>query len=374
MKRFLLCQTILLILIMTMVVFSQNKPDDLPFTPPVSIEPFQPVFHFAPVNQDTTNSCWSFATTSFIESEVYRIHGREIKLSVMFPVYYAFLEKARVFVETKGTSLFMPGDLFPMVIEMVRIHGIVPESVYQGRANGKQTYNHRLMEEEIKDLKKEIINNQRWDQEWVQARVRAILDTHLGAPPVSFTFNGSTYTPKQFAEAQVDLVWDDYLLVMSFTYAPFNTFAVLRVPDNWKKIDRYFNVPLGQFYMSMISALKNGYSVAIDGDIGEPGRIGKKDVAYIPAYDIPGAYINQQAREYRFDKNLTTDDHLMHIVGYTAIGGNDWFLVKDSWRDAFEGAQKGYFFYNADFARLKILAFLTHKDAVPEISALSDKQ
>ena len=92
----------------------------------------------------------------------------------------------------------------------------------------------------------------------------------------------------------------------------------------------------------MKSALSGNYSVAIDGDIGEPGRIGLKDVCYIPDDDIPGNYINQQAREYRFDKGITTDDHLMHMIGFTHYQGNDWFLIKDSWRDAWEGEHKGY--------------------------------
>jgi len=54
----------------------------------------------------------------------------------------------------------------------------------------------------------------------------------------------------------------------------------------------------------------------------------------------------------------------MHIVGMTESGGHDWFLVKDSWRDAWQGKHKGYFLYRGDFAKLKILAYLVHKDAV----------
>jgi bleomycin hydrolase len=118
----------------------------------------------------------------------------------------------------------------------------------------------------------------------------------------------------------------------------------------------------------MKTALNNGFTLAIDGDINEPGRMGEQDICIIPAYDIPGAYINQEARDYRFDKGVTEDDHLMHIVGYGEVEGEDWFLVKDSWRDAFEGTHKGYFFFHKDYAKLKILAYLVHKDGVPAIT------
>ena len=57
----------------------------------------------------------------------------------------------------------------------------------------------------------------------------------------------------------------------------------------------------------------------------------------------------------------------MHIIGHKKIDGKDWFLVKDSWRDAFEGKHKGYFFFTDDFIKLKVLAYLIHKEAIPEI-------
>jgi bleomycin hydrolase len=116
-----------------------------------------------------------------------------------------------------------------------------------------------------------------------------------------------------------------------------------------------------------VTALSHGFSVAFDGDIGEPGRLGKSDVCFVPAFDIPSDYVDQEARDYRFDRKISTDDHLMHMVGYLKYEGQDWFLVKDSWRDAWEGRFKGYFLYHADFVRLKVLAYLVHKDAVPEI-------
>jgi len=347
---------------------AQNAVDELPFVTPQEVEELRPRFHFAPVNQDTTNACWSFSTLSFIESELQRINGQSIKLAEMYPVYYGFIEKAKRFVETRGESRFKPGDLFTTVVEVIQTYGILPEEVYRGQVVERPTRNHGRMEEEIEELKKRIVNEGLWNESTVVEEVKRILNKYLGEPPSSFSFRGETFTPQTFAEKYVNLPWDEYLFITSFGYASFNSFIVLNVPDNWKQIDRYFNVQLNDFYSSMKTALSNGYTLAIDGDNSEPGRIGRLDVCYIPDYDIPSAYINQAARDYRFDQGATEDDHLMHIVGYSEVNGEDWFLVKDSWRDAWEGTHKGYFFNHGDFLKLKILAYMVHKDGVPGIT------
>ena len=334
---------------------------------PETLNAFKPLFHFPPVNQDTTNVCWSFATLSFIESEMERLNGQSVKLAVMFPVYYAFIEKTKQYVASKGNSRLMPGDLFPTVIEIIQTYGILPEEAYHGQADSSLCYNHLKLETEIEELKSVIKMDDLWDEAAVLKKLTAILDRYLGRPPGTFMYQGKSYTAKSFAARFVNLPWPDYLLVTSFSYAPFWSFVRLEVPDNWQHLDRYYNVPLGVFYRGIIAAVKNGYSLAIDGDINEPGRQGKIDSCFIPPYDIPSVAIDQAARDYRFDYKITTDDHLMHIVGYLRNGGEDLFLVKDSWRDAWEGRFKGYFFFHGDYIRLKVLAYLVHKDAVPEI-------
>jgi len=355
-------------LILSKNTIAQISVDDLPYKIPQDIVELRPRFHFAPVNQDTTNACWSFSTLSFIESELQRINGQSVKLAEMYPVYYGFVEKVKKFVETHRKSRFKPGDLFTTVVEVIQTYGIVPEEAYRGQVVERPTRNHEQMESEIEELKNQIIDNDMWDESTVIADLKLILDKYLGEPPSSFSFRGETLTPVTFAEKYVNLPWDEYLFITSFGYASFHSFTVLEVPDNWRKINRYYNVSLDEFYSSMKTALTTGFSLVIDGDISEPGRIGALDVCYIPEYDIPGSFINQSARDYRFDEGVTTDDHLMHIVGYGEIDGQDWYLVKDSWRDAFEGTHKGYFFYHGDYAKLKILAFMVHKDGVPAIA------
>ena len=104
-------------------LYGQNKYKDLSteaaFTYPEKIEEFNPVFHFPPVNQDNTHICWSFSALSFIESEMQRFGRDKVKLSVNYPMYYAFILKAEYYVQTRGRSHFSAGDLFGTVIASI---------------------------------------------------------------------------------------------------------------------------------------------------------------------------------------------------------------------------------------------------------------
>ncbi len=335
---------------------------------PQSIKPFKAIFHFPAMNQDTTNSCWSFSTLSFVESEAHRLGLKPVKLAVMFPVYFAFIEKARRFVRTKGESRFGPGDLFTGVTDIIQKYGMVPQSVYRGQVRNSETYNHIELESRLKQLMNEVKTLRLWDEDLVVAKVRQILDEELGPPPLHFMYEGHSYTPRSFRDTFVALPWKDYLMVTSFLYAPAYQFTELKVPDNWAHQKKYFNVPLTVFYNSLKQAVRTGFSVAFDSDIVEPGRMGKQDVTFVPPFDIPSSHIDAYARELRFENGSTSDDHLMHIIGFHRFEGDDWFLVKDSWRTAWQGAQKGYYFFHGDYIKLKVLAYLVHKDGIPQIT------
>ena len=64
-----------------------------------------------------------------------------------------------------------------------------------------------------------------------------------------------------------------------------------------------------------------------------------------------------------------SDDHDLHVVGITTKDGRDWFLVKDSWSSAWNNDHPGYYFFHEDYVKLKMLAFLVHRDAVKELLA-----
>ncbi len=341
---------------------------------PMRVEEFEPLFHFDAQNQDTTLVCWSFSTTSFLETEMKRVGLEPVRLSRMFPVYCVFLEKAKRFVATKGESRFAPGDLFSGVLETIKRYGMVPEDAYRGQAHVRATYNHNALYRSLDSLMRLVKSQRQWNEKRVLAKVIPILNAHLGKPPKEFEYEGAAYTPETFLNDVVRLPWDEYILVTSFSYAPFDSFVELRVPDNWAHRKNFFNVPLATFTAGVREALDNGYSLAIDADISEPSYTETKIYAIIPPFDIPTSAITQEAREFRFENGSTTDDHLMHIVGYRQFNGQDWYLVKDSWGTAFEERPLGYFFFHDSYVQLKVLAYLVHRDGIPSIARRLPKQ
>ncbi len=273
-------------------------------------------------------------------------------------------------MEKQGDSRFSPGDLFAGVLDIVRQYGAMPAAAYEGVKGPQTVYNHAALYRELDQLMRSVKQRQDWDEARVSGLVLAILDRYLGRPPATFTWNGTHYTPRSFADEVVRLPWDQYLLVTSFTYAPFGRFVPLNVPDNWKHNANFFNVPLDRFESSLRSAVGHGYTAAIDADISEPSYEQTKQYAFIPVTDIAADSLTQEMRERLFDSGATTDDHLMHVVSYRAFDGQDWYLVKDSWRTAWEGPNQGYMFVHSSYVRMKVLAYLVHRDAVPEIARM----
>jgi bleomycin hydrolase len=212
-------------------------------------------------------------------------------------------------------------------------------------------------------------DNQIWDEDLVIGMIRSILDQTMGRPPETVRWDGTDYTPQDFLTRVCQLDPGAYVELMSTLSEPMWQRGEYRVPDNWWHGADYVNVPLDVWYGAILHAVKSGYTVAIGGDVSEPGLYGPADIAVVPSFDIPGAYIDQSSREMRFYNHTTTDDHGIHLVGHTVVDGHDWFLIKDSNRSSRLGQLKGYYMYRDDYVRLKMLTFMVHRDAVLDILA-----
>ncbi len=336
---------------------------------PQSAAEFQPVPHLSCLNQGETAVCWSFATSSFLESEMARLKHEPVRLSVMYAVYCQYLEKARRFVQTKGASRFSCGDLFAGGMEVCRQYGAVPACVYDKQPEGKFPDQHPMYAE-LEDYMQEIKRQGKWDEARVLSRVKRILNRHLGEPPKKFVFNEKTCTANSFLADVVKLPWADYLMVTSFESAPLNAFTEFKVPDNWRHSTNFFNISLPVFYESLKDAVRAGFSVAVSIDTTEPSYEITGRHCLIPAFDLPAGSITQEARELRFQDGGTSDDHAIHIIGYNSFGGEDWFLAKDSWKTAWRDGNQGCLFLHSSYVKLKVLAFIVHRDGVPQVTAL----
>ncbi len=333
---------------------------------PASPEVFEAEFHFPPVAQYLTGTCWSFSATSFLESEVYRITGQKIKISEMHTVYYEYLEKARHFVRRRGDFRLGQGSESNAVLRMIKLYGAVPLDVYPGYLDDER-HDHSRLSAEIRSYLDYVKEQDIWDEEYVLEHVKTILDRYLGEPPTTFEYAGRLMTPHVFVDEVLRISTDDYVCVMSTLSVPFYTQGEFDAPDNWWRDSSYYNLPLDEWYGIIIKAIDNGYTLVIGGDVSEPGWNGFEDAAIVPDFDIPRAYINQDSREYRMYYDISSDDHGVHMVGHTVIDGRDWFLVKDSGRSGRWGQFEGYYFIRDDYIRLKMLTFTVHRDMIEEI-------
>jgi bleomycin hydrolase len=348
------------------VLVSSLPPDQVPGSP----EAFKQIPHLPPVPQYYTGTCWSFATTSFLESEVIRTSGREIKLSEMATVYWEYLAKASRFMAERGDSLFSEGSEASAVMRIWKEQGAWPLEAFPGFTGEDKRHDHQRMVREMTGLLDTFKSQGMWDEASALSMLRVVLDRHLGSPPGSFAFEGKTLDPKAFMGQELAIDPDDYVSILSTLSFPFYTQGELDVPDNWWHDASYYNVPLQEFYNAVKKAAADGYSMVIAVDYSEPGRDADNDVMFIPDFDIPSDHIDQLAREYRLAHEVTTDDHGVHLVGTLSHAGHDWFLVKDSSRGALRGKHKGYFFVRDDYVLLKVLSFTVHRDAVTDLLAM----
>jgi len=334
---------------------------------PASPEAFKSAFYFPPVAQENSSTCWSFSSTSFIESEIFRLTGRKMKLSEMFTVYHEYILKVTRFIRERGDSKFGPGSEGNAILRVMAEYGAVPEEVYPGWTLPDKHHNHGSLENEIDAYLDMIKTHNYWDEEQDLATLKLILDKYLGKPPESFAFEGKTMTPKEFSRDVVKINPDDYIIIMSTLSKPFYTKALFDVYDNWWRDSSYYNVPLDEWYGIFKNAIKQGMTVEIGGDNSEPGYFGPENAAVIPDFDIPQNYINQDSREFRMNNGTTGDDHGLHVVGFAQAGGHDWYLIKDSGSGSRKGKYNGFLFFRDDYVRLKMMAVLVHKDAAREM-------
>jgi bleomycin hydrolase len=336
----------------------RSQPIENPFTTEVELP--RP----AVTDQGVTGTCWSFATTSFLESEHQRIHKKEIDLSEMYFARMAYLEKARRYVMLQGKTQLSEGGLSHDLPVLIRLHGAVPESAYSGLCDGSTKHNHKELFELVK-ASLQVLAKEDWkpSKHW-EAAILGIVDAYVGTPPKSVVIEGKTLTPKEYADDVLKLPIDDYVEIMSSGTTPFHKAAELLVPDNWLRYEGYWNVPIDEFMEILDHALRSGYSVAVDCDVSEPGfRDGIAKLS--PKLEKPGA-LTQEIRDSMFRGRDTTDDHLMHIVGIAKDkDGGTFYLTKNSWGDS-AGPFGGNCYLSAAYVRAKALAFMIHKDGMPK--------
>lgn len=320
------------------------------------------VAHTPVISQGRTGTCWSFATTSFLESEIMRKGFPETNLSEMFFVYYNYKNKAFQYLLYHGNNNFGQGSLSHDVIKVMTDEGVMLYDDYPGlQKNGK--YDHKELARKIREETDNIDKTKSGEIDVSDLKVlNPILKMELGKLPSKVKIDGNKYTASELRN-KFELNPDDYVELTSFSHHPFYGQCVVEVPDNWAHA-LYYNLPLNELMDVMYFALNNGFSIAWDGDTSEETFVHKAGKAEVPK-KLQGK-VNQELRQETFYDRTTTDDHLMHLVGLSEdSGGIKCFYTKNSWgTDSNDFG--GYLHMTEDYVRLKTIGIMVHKDAIPE--------
>lgn len=354
------------------------------FSQTYEFHPLKDIEAMPVISQGETGTCWSFSTTSFLESEIIRLTGKKIDLSEMYNVRNTYLDKAENYVMRQGKAQFGEGGLNHDVINSARKYGVVPETDFSGKVRPKEQFNHSKMEAELEAIVKKAVaetpkNYPNWKTDYL-----AVIDNYMGkfnankiiSPTLSIDNTKSnneekSLTPKQFL-ATTKLNLDDYVTITSFTNEPFYSKFILNIPDNFAN-GSFYNLPLDEFIQNIDNALDKGFSLALDTDVSEETFSGKNGIAVIPENENdtqiilteikPEKNITPEFRQSEFESYSTQDDHLMHIIGKVADqNGNSYYKVKNSWGR--KSGKDGFMYISLAYMRLKAISTLLHKDGL----------
>ncbi len=318
--------------------------------------------------QAKTGTCWCFATTSFLESELIRKGLGEFDLSEMHIVRAMYPIRAQHVLRLRGDGSWGEGCQNPDYFTVLAQAGVVPESVYTGLLPGQKEHNHKAMVGGMKGYLDGILKASPLSPVWIQG-LEGILDAYLGKRVTTFTYEGKTWTPQSFAKDRLKVNPDEFVSIGSFTLYPDHKPFRLETADNWMQNASYLNVPLGEFEALMDHALTQGYSFAIASDISEGGFSMKTGYALLldpeaKPEEEKELTLTADLRTAMFNNWSTTDDHSMHCVGLAADHkGQKFYKIKNSWGP--QGAHKGYLYMSRNYMLAKTFYVTLHKDAVP---------
>jgi bleomycin hydrolase len=353
---------------------NQSSTDSFHFTTIVSAEA-------TPVeNQANSGTCWSYATNSFLESEMIKAGKAPVHLAKIFIARCAYVERSENYVRMHGNASWGDGGEPHDVINMTAKYGAIPESVYTGLHYGTSANDFGEFEAVLKSMLDAVVTkkNETLTPVWKEA-VTKVIDTYLGDVPATFTWEGKSYTPQTFAKEVVGINPNDYLEFMSVSNVPAYTKGMLMVPDNWAYVWDW-NVPMADITTIIDSALKAGYTVSWGADVSEPYFSFKNGIAFVPAVDTkelspreranlfsspqPELTITPELRQQAFDNYSTTDDHDMQITGLAKDQhGKEYYIVKNSWGT--DNIHQGYLYVTKAYVQYKTTVFMVNKKAVP---------
>jgi bleomycin hydrolase len=352
---------------------------------PLKFEDLEKVPFTTIKNQNRSSTCWSFSVLSMIESEILKSKGDTLDLSVMYVVYWAYIEKAERYIHMHGNIALGGGGALNDPIDIIHKYGIVPKSAYSGIIDGSNYINHSEMDASLKVYLENIVKKKRIPATWKEEYVN-LLNSFIGKIPETFDYKGNKYTPLSFAKS-LNFKPENYILYSSFCDRPYYEKHIVEVPDNWSW-GQAINLPLDEFQKLVDYSIEQGYSVAIASDVSEKGFMWDKGIAladhdpefeyespvdpsmWSPRLDTSSVpyqeiAVNPLMRQQAYDHYETNDDHGMQIVGKaTDVYKKKYYIVKNSWGTQYTPFN-GLLYLSEAYFQYKTLTILVNKNALP---------
>ena len=308
--------------------------------------------HTPVLNQGRTSTCWAYALASLLESDRMATGVPDtVRLSPMYVVRQKYLKQFDAYYYSGGREEIRNGGLGHSFLRVLEEDGVLPLEAYRGCRPESKRHDHRGLLKQLKKLAAEAVKHR--DLSGYRKRAVALLDEEMGAVPDSFLYRGKSYTALSFADS-LRFKAADYMQLTSFSHHPFHTSFLLEVPDNWEHRP-YFNLPLDELEQAVRRALATGRTVAWHGDVSEATFSARQGMALWPHHPV-----TQEMRQHDFEHFLTTDDHIMHIIGTAHDeAGRFYYLLKNSYGRY--GSYDGLLYMSEDYFRAKTLSVLLRK-------------
>ena len=347
-----------LFFIITNTLLFAQKPNEPAI--PVKVRLTDSVYCTSVKDQSQSPTCWVFGTNSLFESDVLKKYNLRLNLSEMYIARYAYIDKAKQFLATKGKTYFEGGGQFHDVIRVINNYGMVPEELYDGKPNEQFNHNHSLLDTAMKIFVNGLLNDRKTELDSVDLQqMNDTLDKYLGKVPAQFSYEEKLYTPKIFAEEVVRFS-NEYAELVSFADQPLYKKFILADKYNWAN-DSFYNISLEDMRMLVDTALYKGWSVGWEGDVTEAGFNYFGGFASFP----DSTHFYDEERLINYKNESTERDHMLQIVGVGKDGNNKkWYFLKNSWGTYFSKFD-GYLFMEENYFRLKTVILFVNKKALP---------
>jgi bleomycin hydrolase len=311
-------------------------------------------------DQSHSPTCWVFGTNSLFESDLIKRYNIKVNLSEMFLARYAYIDKLGKYLATKGKTYYEGGGQFRDVLRVVNKYGMVPEEAYSGLTNRNAYHDHTKLDTAMQRLGRKFLKQGKNSLNEIDLKmINDTLNKYLGKVPSTFWYQMEQFTPATFAKKFVHFE-NDYVDVMSFANLPFYKRTLLDDKFNWAD-DSLFNVKLDDMETIIDTAIANGWSVAWEGDVTEPGFQTFK--GYTLLYDSNHNYDEQRLQDFK--TQATERDHMLHIVGIARDEfGKKWYHLKNSW-GRWVNDFKGFLYMSEEYFKLKTVVVMVNKSALP---------